>query len=296
MDLHRCLQTFTVVVDQGSFNQAAKQLYRSASQISKEISWLEGHLNTSLINRTTRALHITDAGRHCYHTAKKLLSDVDSLKLSLNQQQECIAGPLRISLPVGFGQRCLISCITAFIKQHPEIQLTADFSNHVVDMVRDDIDITIRNTKADSGTLVSQSLYARKRCVYAAPDYLKKMGTPQSPDDLVRHKLIAHTDLLGPVRWRFSHNKDTMVTKPNYISNSIESMIDAAVNGLGCVYLPSYHIDQSLIKHNKLIEILKPYQQKPVTLYICYLKKPFIEKRITAFVEAAIKHCSQLSF
>ena len=94
MDLHRCLQTFTVVVDQGSFNQAAKQLYRSASQISKEISWLEGHFNTTLINRTTRALHITDAGRHCYHTAKKLLSDIDSLKLNLNQQQEYIAGPL----------------------------------------------------------------------------------------------------------------------------------------------------------------------------------------------------------
>ena len=296
MDLHRCLQTFTVVVDQGSFNQAAKQLYRSASQISKEISWLEGHFNTTLINRTTRALHITDAGRHCYHTAKKLLSDVDSLKLSLNQQQERIAGPLRISLPVGFGQRCLVGCITAFIKQYPEIQLSADFSNHLVDMVSNDIDITIRNAKTASDTLVSQSLYTIKRCVYAAPDYLQKMGTPQSPDDLAKHKTIIHADLFGPARWHFNNNKDAIVTNPSYTSNSIESMIDAAVNGLGCVYLPSYHIDQSLIKQNKLIEILKPYQQEPVTLYICYLKKPFIEKRITAFVEAAIKHCAQLSF
>lgn len=296
MDLHRCLQTFTVVVDLGSFNQAAKQLYRSASQISKEISWLEAHLNTSLINRTTRALHITDAGRHCYHSAKKLLSDVDSLKLSLNQQQQHIAGPLRISLPVGFGQRCLIGCITAFIKQHPEIQLTTDFSNHIVDMVRDDIDVTIRSAKTDSETLVSQNLYAMKRCVYAAPSYLKKMGTPTSPDDLAQHKTIVHADLLGPARWHFNNNKDAIVTNPSYTTNSIKSMIDAAVNGLGCVYLPSYHIDQSLIKQNKLTEILKPYQQKPVTLYICHLKKPYIEKRITAFIEAAISHCAQLSF
>lgn len=291
MDLHQCLRTFTVVVEQSSFNQAAKRLYRSPSQISKEISWLEDYLSCTLLNRTTRALHITEAGQHCYRFAKQLLSDVDGFKQGLGRQHDGMVGPLRVSVPVGFGQRRLAAALSDFVVRHPDIQLQVDFTNRMVDLVNEDVDVAVRTEAGVFGSMVAHKIAQVTRCVFASPDYLEQHGVPERPEDLMHHKLITNTDLLHVARWYFGNNDPIVVANPRYCCNSIDGMIDAAIKGIGCVYLPRYHIADHIIKQSLLVEVLKPFQNNPVPIYICHIKKPYVAKRVTTFIAEMIQAC-----
>lgn len=283
MDLHHCLNTFVTVVEEESFARAAKCLYRSAPQISKEIKWLEGRLGVQLLNRTTRALHVTESGHQCYAYAKRSLDGLREFKERLIEHESVVAGHLRVTASVGFGEGVLVPVITQFMSAYPGVTLEVNFTNSTLDLVNENYDIGIRAGHPSNDGMISEQLYESSRAVFAAPAYLDRQGMPEHPQDLIDHHCLMHMAVAASSRWLFKGGESIPI-KPYYLCNSVVSLVNATCAGLGCVYLSRFHVESALASGD-LVEVLEAYRVRPIPLYICRPRRDPVPKRVNAFID-----------
>lgn len=289
MDLNQCIKTFVEVIEQNGFAAAARKRHRSAPQISKEISWLEDELKVQLLTRTTRKLSLTEAGEKFYRYAKHALGDYQTIKNELQDQQHKIAGPLSISLPVALGETIMSKLATAFLQQYPEIELTWELSNRFVDLHAEKIDIAIRADPSANLAYQFVPLMKATRHVYGSPEYFEKYGIPTTPDDLKHHNCLLHNEQLTPNQWPFKNNQ-LVIVKGNYKTNNCINLVNAAVTGIGLIYLSHHNVaDKAQAKNPQLISVLCDYAKEAKSLEICYIKQDFVPKKIQAFIDFSRK-------
>ncbi len=241
------IATFVKVVESGSLSEAARQLRVSRSVVSERLVELERSLGTSLLQRSTRKITITEDGAAFLERAIRIVREVQDAAADLSERRGSLSGPLRISAPVTFGRMHLGPALYPFMAQHPDIQLTLDLNDRRVDVTSDGFDAIIRHGPIPDAYLVAWQLATSRRVLVASPAYLARFGTPASLSELEGHRGIFYANR-GSADWRFTQHGKTLVAQGRLgmVINNGDMMRDAAIASLGITLLPLFIISEAL--------------------------------------------------
>src|SRR3954447_19161210 len=203
MDRVAAMQVFALVVETGSFAKAAERLALSTSAASRQVAELETHLQTRLLNRTTRRVSLTESGRAFYERAVQLLADLAEAEQEAASAAVVPRGTIRLTTSVNFGVRHVAPAIAAFLGEHAEVRFDVSLSDRVVDLVEEGFDLAVRVGAPGADNLVARKLGETRLVPCASPDYLAKHGAPAAPEDLVRHTCFTYEYVSQRNVWRF---------------------------------------------------------------------------------------------
>jgi DNA-binding transcriptional LysR family regulator len=238
---------FVSILETGSIAGAARRLEISKSVVSERLTDLERVLGAKLIRRTTRKLSATQDGHAFYGRARQILRDVAEAAAEVANRRETLAGPLRISAPVGFGSLHLGPALFGVLAKFPGLELTLELDDRFVDVIAEGYDAVIRHGPVDDGRLIVKRLAASKRALVASPDYLKRHGQPRALQELARHRGIIYSHR-GASDWRFRVAGKWATVHPQAalrVNNGL-LMRDAAIAGLGIALLATFYLKAAL--------------------------------------------------
>lgn len=288
-DLAR-IRAFVQVFDAGGFSAAARQHGRSKALLSKYVTDLEDYLGVRLMNRTTRKLSLTEAGEAYYREASQLLQQLDDLDASISEQTTEPRGLLRVSAPRNFGESTLAPAIFAFLVDHPAVTLDLRLEDRYVDLVDEGIDVALRISTMTDSSLIARKIADMKVMVVAAPDFIKKVGVPKTPDELRALPCIVDINLQGQANWRFVEDGRTVsvhVTGPVRCNSPLVAR-EAAVAGLGFAMLPSY-LAEPVIEEGKLVAVLADLVPTGQTLQAVYPHRRHLAGKVRALIDHLVK-------
>ncbi|OYU48703.1 MAG: LysR family transcriptional regulator [Rhizobiales bacterium PAR1] len=283
MDRLGDLDIFSRVATTGSMSQAARDLGMSPPVISKRIKRLEERLGTRLLQRTTRQIALTDAGRGFHERVLAILASVEEAENWVAQRAMLARGPLRISAPTTFGRLHVAPHLVRFMERYPEISLDLSLSDSFVDVVGDGFDVAIRIADLADTSLVARRLAPNHRVLCATPDYLEKHGAPATLADLVSHRLLVH----NADHWRLE-GPEGVVTVPvasAIATNSSEVIREAVIAGLGIALRSTWDVGPEL-RSNKLTIVLPRYRASHrVGIYAVYPSRRHLPQRTRVFID-----------
>lgn len=286
MDRFLEMQTFTAVVDAGSFVKAADALYLSKAAVSRYVVDLETRLGVRLLHRTTRRLSLTEEGQVFYTRSKALLAGMDEAEAEITSRSDLASGLLRISAPLTFGILHLAPLWGAFKAQHPKVTLDITLSDRVVDLLEDGYDLAIRIGTLESSTLVSRQLSSTRLVLCASPTYLAVHGTPKQPDELVQHAVIAYSYWSGRDEWRFDGPQGRVVvsTQPCIRTNSGDTCRAAALAHQGVILQPAFLVGPDLAA-GTLIELMPQYRAGELGVYAVYATRQHLSAKVRRLID-----------
>lgn len=291
MDRFENMDTFIRVVEAGSISGAANRLGVAKSAVSRRLKELEEHLGVQLFHRTTRRMNLTETGNAFYQQSVRILEDVLEAELSTSQAHGELQGSLKVALPQTFGNMHMGPAISEFLKQHPNIDFDLDFNDREVDLIQEGFDLAIRIANLPDSSLIARRLATVNTVMCASPSYLKRMGTPKTPDDLPNHKCLVYSLLRDFEHWHLTDpNGKPVKTKvrPYLKASTGEYLRDAAVDGLGIIFVPTFIVYKE-IESSKLKPLLTDYQRPQIEAYAVYPQTRHLSQRVRAFVDFLVK-------
>lgn len=290
MDKLRGMETFVAVVECGSFTGAAARLEMSAVMVGKYIALLEGQLGTRLLERNTRRQSLTDAGRVYFDEARRVLEQVANAERSVERLRLAPAGTLRVSAPVSFGASIIAPLTASFLQAWPEVRVELDLTNRMVDLVDEGIDLAIRIGDIQRTDLVAKYLAPYRMAICAAPDYLVRHGTPQTPADLAGHQCLSHTVWTARNEWRLPGTAEEVRWKRDAVlrCNDGYALRMAAVAGAGLLLQPEVLLAEDLA-NGRLVRILQNYTPEPRPIHLLWRQDLRPLPKLTRFVEHLLK-------
>lgn len=261
------IHEFVAVAEHLSFSSAAHELELSTAQISRQIKQLEHQLGVQLFYRTTRKVTLTEAGRTYFDQCAPLIDGLRNATQAVTQLQTTPQGELRITAPITYGEQVILPLITQFLNEYPEITVHCELSNKTVDIIEEGYDIAIRIGRIHDESLIAKSLGSRHIITCASPEYIKRHGTLEQPQQLKEH-----TCLVGnSPYWRFNDAEGERIIKVqgHLRCNSGKALTEAAIEGLGIVHLPTYYVNPA-INAGQLIQILNDYTPQQEGLWAIY--------------------------
>lgn len=280
---------FVGVINAGSFTAAARALGHSTSYVSKAITGLEKRLDSRLLNRTTRKISLTDAGRAYYERCSQIVIDAENAERSINQLQERPGGLLRINAPASFGSKYLLDVLPQFMLRYPEVKLEVEFNDRLIDVVAEGYDVVIRVGEIKDSNLVARKFTSSRAVVVASPDYIKRRGCPKLAEDLTQHDCIAYSLSPTPTLWNFYKGgvRTNVTVVPRAMCNSAEIEVAMAVQGIGITRLPFFTCEQQVASGDLQI-ILGDYDQIKFDVYAVYPHRQYLTAKVRAFVDFVV--------
>lgn len=281
------VEAFLAVAELGGFAAAASRIGRDASAISRRVSMLEERLGVRLLARTTRNVALTDAGKVFYRRAQAALEELVSAGEEATAGAGIVRGTLRLALPNTFGRLWVSPLLPKFCLEFPQVRLDVRFDDRYVDLVSEGFDVAIRVGALQSSSLISRRIAGRRSLLYAAPSYLKRHGTPRSPDDLTQHDCIGFTGHSFWPDWPLQNGLQRKAIKPQgpMVTDNAEANLSAALAGLG-VILTSDWLAASWLKSGKLVEVLPGWTAGGTGgVYVVMPPGKLIPAKTRAFVE-----------
>ncbi|WP_026736253.1 LysR family transcriptional regulator [Fischerella sp. PCC 9605] len=282
------LMIFVRVAKHLSFSEAARQLGMSPSAVSRSVQRLEERLSTRLLNRTTRSLSLTENGSLFYETCRQILSELEQAELALSQAKSIPTGTLRIDLVPSLARMHIIPALPRFAVQYPELNLEIFLNDRRTDLIDKSIDAVVRVGIHPDSNLVMQRIATARQVVCASPDYLKRYGTPKTPEDLRQHHLINHINpQTGRIReWTFQRNGKPLAFSltGQFSIDHAEATTEAAIAGAGILQLYNFVVGVA-IAQGLLVPVLEDYAQPGVPIAIVYPEKRYVSAKIRVFVE-----------
>lgn len=284
------MRVFAAVVEGKGFTAASKTLGLSVSLISKRMTALEADLTTRLLNRTTRKISLTEAGTIFYQYCLKVIAEAQEAEDAVMFLNEAPRGLLKISAPESFGGRQLSVALPSFMEKYPDIQIDLDIGNRPVDLVEEAYDVAIRFTDSPPPFCVARRLTSTKRLVCAAPSYWQKFGYPKTPNDLQQHSCIIYQVGSNPHQWVFSRGVEveTITVQGRLQVNNANAMLEAAIGGLGAIWITSYTVDRA-IADGQLEPVLLDYSSPGADIYALYLPNRYLSSKARAFIDYMIE-------
>ena len=281
------IEAFVTVVDESGFSAAAERLGIAKSMISRRVSDLERRLGVQLLQRTTRRQSLTDAGREFYPRASQVIADLNEAEDLVGDVHGQISGRIRLALPLVFGVSQLTEPISAFLREHPEIELDIDLSDRMVDMIEDGIDLAIRVGNLEDSNLIARKLAEVHFAVCASPAYLEKHGVPREPTELSEHEVLVYSNVATGRQW--SWNMDGRRVSPRVkhrlSANNGEFLAAVASRHCGLVAGPLAYL-KGFIERGELTPVLEQYPQRSVGMYAVYPPGRLVSRRVRMLSEA----------
>ncbi|MEB0078201.1 LysR family transcriptional regulator [Pseudomonas sp. CCI3.2] len=280
------LQVFVSVIESGSISAAAEHVGQTPSAISRTLSRLEAKLETTLINRTTRRMDLTEEGKFFLEKAKHILAQMDDLEERLTLRQQTPAGRLRINAASPFMLHAVVPYVPEFRALYPDIELELNSNDLIIDLLEQSTDVAIRiGTLADS-TLHARSLGSSPLNILASPAYLKKHGTPTTVEALANHALIGFTQTQTLNHWPLRHAEgDRLQIQPALCASSGETLRQLALAGEGIVCLSHFmtHEDIRLKRLQVILPEANSGYRQPI--HAVYYRNSQLALRIQCFLD-----------
>ena len=287
MDRLTEMEAFATVVDQGGFTDAARKMGISKSAVSKHVSSLEARLGARLLNRTTRRVSPTEVGLAYYDRARRVLTDAGEAAALVTSMQSAPSGLLRISVATDFGVNHLSPILGEFLSQHEDITVDMVLNNRHVELISEGFDMAIRVGEMEDSSLRARKFSETCRRMIASPEYFDRYGRPVRIDDLNEHKLLHYSKNSAGNVWRItapSGEKRQVRTAGWLTVNDGQSLLNAAVSGLGIAYLPNYLYADAL-KAGLVQEAIPDLPKEMLGIYAVYPPGRFTQPKVRAFID-----------
>lgn len=288
------LQVFVRVVEDGSLTAAATRLDLPKSSVSRTLARLEADLGVRLLQRTTRSLHLTDAGRVFHERIRRSLDDIVDAERALSEWQRSPRGHLRVTLPIELGMRFMGNLVATFMQAHPEVSLECELSSRLVDLVEEGVDLGLRIGQFNDGNLIGRRLGELHGRFYASPDYLRRHGVPQRVSDLATHEFVLFRQPRANVlRVVGAEDEAVTVTVAGRLStNNAHLQLDAVISGLGIALLPGF-VTEAAIADGRLIPVLPAARVPLGELWAMTPSRTHMSSALRAFIDFLVPRVQQ---
>lgn len=257
------LRYFAEIVERGSFTAAAQILGVQTSSLSRRVTALEAELGVRLLNRTTRRISLTDAGKHFLEHCQAIVTHAQTAYEDIEKTRSAPAGVVRMSCPIGLLESGITAIISGYLKNNPDVRLMLDATNRRVDVVQEGLDLAIRVRRpplADS-ELVIRQLGKSNTILVASPRFLSRHGTPAALQEVSSLPTVALGNVSERFEWTFydkSGNAVTVPHKPRLATDDFSMLRAAALDGIGIVEIPQELVQRDL-EVRSLIHVLPDY-------------------------------------
>ena len=285
------MQVFAQVVEAGSFAKAAERLDMSTSAASRYVAELEAHLQTRLLNRTTRRVSLTESGRAFYERSVQLLADLQEAEEEASSAAVVPRGTIRLTTSVNFGVRHVAPAIAAFASAHPEVRFDISLADRVVDLVEEGFDLAIRVGTPGADNLVARKLGETRLVPCASPAYLERHGAPKTPADLANHNCFTYEYVTPRNVWRFRDRagaEQAVRVSGTLHSNNGDLLAEVAARDGGIVFEPAFIVGPD-VRAGRLVPLLQDYVPPPVPIYAVYPSRKHLSAKVRRFVEFLVE-------
>lgn len=284
------MTVFVAVAEEESFAAAARRLHMSPPAVTRAVAGLEERLGVRLFTRTTRQVRPTDAGSRYLEDVRRILLDADEADEAAAGINATPRGMLAVTAPVMFGRIYVMPVITAYQRAFEQTRVSALFVDRVVNLVEEGLDAGIRIGSLPDSTLRAIRVGQVRRIVCASPAYLAAHGTPESPADLMQHRIVAATSITGGTEWSFSRGKEKSSVKldPQLYVNTNEGALEAAKSGFGLTRLISYQVAKE-IAAGTLTPVLNEFEDTSLPIHVIHREGRHGSAKVRSFVDLAVE-------
>ena len=288
MDRLDGIALFAEVADRRSFAQAARRLGRSPAAVTRAIGELEARLGVRLLNRTTRAVSLTEAGERFLAGARRVLADLDEIERAAAGEGAAPRGELRLTAPILFGRLHVTPIVTEFLGRFLDVSVALTLLDRPVDLVEEGLDAAVRIGALAESSAVATRVGAVRRIVVAAPDYLARHGTPRLPAGLAAHAIIAFSAISSAERWAFEDRtgETSVAVKPRLVVTTAEAAVDTARGGFGITRVLSYQAADDIAR-GALRRLLRAYEGDDIPIHLLYPGSRHPPPKLRAFLDFA---------
>ncbi|MDN4054842.1 LysR family transcriptional regulator [Massilia sp. YIM B02763] len=286
MGQFRQISTFVEVVARGSLSAAARAEGIAPAMIGRRLDALEARLGVKLLQRTTRRLALTDEGAAFLEDCQRILAELEEAESAVSERSARASGHLLVSAPAGFGRQHVAPLLPSFLAEHRDVTVNLNLNDRVVDVVGEGVDVAVRIAGLTDSNLIGVKLADNRRVVVAAPAYLKRHGTPRTPDDLVRHNCLAISSEGSQRGWNFRESGQTITVKVagNMECNDGEVLHDWALAGRGLAWRSLWEVGVA-IESGRLVPVLEEYAAPGNDIFAVFAQRRHLPLRIRLFVD-----------
>ncbi|MBY3136687.1 LysR family transcriptional regulator [Rhizobium laguerreae] len=279
------LRTFVEVADAGGVTAAAMRLGVSKSMVSRRLVRLEGELGVQLLARSTRGAALTEAGSTFRDYAARVCAEMDVAKETILPAGE-LRGRLRIAAPLSFGPTHLASVLAEMARRHPLLQIQTCYSDQVVDLITEGYDCAIRLGYLQDSNLIARRVGPIYGKLVASPDYVKRHGSPETPEDLASHQAL----MQGTEAWQFMAGEKIIAVNPRgrFKADNAVALTAAAVAGIGIAYLPEGLIKEH-VASGALVPVMPNYPLPTAGIYVVRPPAQYPAKKVRVLTEMLIE-------
>lgn len=291
MNQLQAMRVFTRVVDLNSFSLAGKQLGMSAAAVTRSVGMLEAHLNMRLLNRSTRSLSLTEAGRLYLDGCRAVIDKLDEIESELVRATRDPSGVLRIAAPAVFANSGLATLLGAYRASNPRVDFDITAYDAHIDMIEGGFDVCFATDRQPvNASLVSRKITSVKEIAVASPAYLSRRGAPRTPGDLAQHDLLAVSD--APRSWEFSNDDGAQRVNANgpLTANSYAMVRTAALANMGIALLPLPIVADDIAR-GVLVPVLNQFDVNGGLQHISivYSGRNYLTMKVRSFIDFAVE-------
>ena len=303
MDKFKAFETFVAVATKGSLTAAARGEGVAPAVIGRRLDALEEHLGVKLLVRTTRRITLTHEGSAFLEDCQRLLADVANAEASVSAGGVKASGHLRVTAPAGFGRRHVAPLVPRFHELHPDVTISLNLSDRVVDLAAEGFDCAVRVGDLPDSSLVSVRMADNRRQCVATPQYLARHGTPQLPADLLQHACLTLSSDASQTRgWAFrvpaaAGGHEVVHLRPGGPLDCSDGQVlhDWCLAGFGIAWRSTWEVE-SEIRSGQLVAVLEDFAAPPNGIYVVFPQRKHLPLRVRLWIEHLRQHYSQAEY
>jgi DNA-binding transcriptional LysR family regulator len=287
MDRLKQIESFVSVAARGSLTAAAQVEGVAPAVMGRRIDALESRLGVKLLLRTTRRISLTHEGSAFLEDCQRLLVDFNNAEASVSAGGVKASGHLRITAPAGFGRRHVAPLVPAFLAEHPDVSISLNLSDRVVDISGEGFDCAVRVGDLPDSSLVSVRLADNRRLCVATPAYLKRAGTPQHPSELSRHNCLTLSSDASQTRgWAFSVDGEVIFARPHGRLDCSDGQVlhDWCQAGLGLAWRSTWEVEAD-IQAGRLVTVLDAFAAPPNGIFVLIPQRKHLPLRVRLWID-----------
>ncbi|MCW0001798.1 LysR family transcriptional regulator [Pararhizobium sp. YC-54] len=286
MDMIEAMRVAVQVARHESFTLAARELRISAPSVSRIVAELEADLGARLFNRTTRQLNLTDAGLEFVQKSAGFLEELDHMRNMVRERQDTPRGQLRVSCVTAFGNECLAPAIPEFMRRYPQLSVSVDIGNRLVDLIGEHYDVALRVGPLSDSSLIAQKISTQRIVFVASPGFCQKFGTPRSIDEIKACPSVTQVSGEWGRTHQFSHRGVTIhFDVPQHLTmNSARAVRNACLTGYGYSLLPDFMVANDVCE-GRLVRLLSDLEPVEQPIYAFYAQRRHMPQKVRVFVD-----------
>ncbi|HYZ65002.1 MAG TPA: LysR family transcriptional regulator [Acetobacteraceae bacterium] len=299
VDMLAAYRVFVRVAEVGSFSAVAREVGMTQPAVSRQVSELERHLGTRLVQRSTRHLALTEDGQELAVRARRVLEEVEEAETAIGKRRCSPSGLVHLAAPARFGGVHIAPRVPRLLFRYPELRLELTMSDHPADLIVTGVDLAIRVGDISDTSLVSRRIGSARRLLLASEQYLQARGEPTSPAELTQHECILYTRHIGgrenvPHEWMFFGAEGT-VTVPvsgRFATDNVEAIRHAIIGGLGLGWVPELSVRDEL-QSGRLREVLPAWRDPPIPVHVVYPSRRNLAARTRVVIDFLVEEFRQ---